>query len=263
MYKSRELKKLINSDKTLIMPDAFNPISAQLIEKAGFKAVQCSGYSFSLAAGYEREVDVSLEENLLWTSKIVDSVDIPVMADAEDGYGEPEKISDTIARFMEIGVAGLNLEDQIQDVKETVSIVDEDVMVQKIIRAREVAEMKNNPEIIINSRTDALKSTLNREDGLEIAIERANQYLSAGADLAFITYVETLDEVKQITKEVKGPVSIAAGLPYNIKNFTFNDLENCGVARISLPTLLVLSSINIMEKALNYVKKDELNKFSY
>ena len=260
MYKSRELKKLINSDKTLIMPDAFNPISAQLIEKAGFKAVQCSGYSFSLAAGYEREVDVSLEENLLWTSKIVDSVDIPVMADAEDGYGEPEKISDTIARFMEIGVAGLNLEDQIQDVKETVSIVDEDVMVQKIIRAREVAEMKNNPEIIINSRTDALKSTLNREDGLEIAIERANQYLSAGADLAFITYVETLDEVKQITREVKGPVSIAAGLPYNIKNFTLNDLENCGVARISLPTLLVLSSINIMEKALNYVKKDELNK---
>lgn len=61
MNKSRELKKLINSDKTLIMPDAFNPISAQLIEKAGFKAVQCSGYSFSLAAGYEREVDVSIE----------------------------------------------------------------------------------------------------------------------------------------------------------------------------------------------------------
>ncbi len=72
--------------------------------------------------------------------------------------------------------------------------------------------------------------------------------------------METLDEVKQITKEVKGPVSIAAGLPYNIKNFTLNDLENCGVARISLPTLLVLSSINIMEKALNYIKKDELNK---
>ena len=260
MYKSRELKKLIKSDKTLIMPDAFNPISAQLIEKAGFKAVQCSGYSFSLAAGYEREIDVSLEENLLWTSKIVESVDIPVMADAEDGYGRPENVSDTVERFMETGVSGLNLEDQIQDRKYTVSIVNEDIMIQKITTAREIADMKNNPDFIINGRTDALKSTVNQEDSLEIAIERANQYLAAGADLAFITYVETLDEVKQITREVKGPVSIAAGLPYNIKNLTLNDLQSCGVARISLPTLLILSSTNTMENALNLIKKDEMNK---
>lgn len=255
MNKSRELKKLINSDKTLIMPDAFNPISAQLIEKAGFKAVQCSGYSFSLAAGYEREVDVSIEENLLWTSKIVESVDIPVMADAEDGYGEPEKISDTITRFKEIGVAGLNLEDQIQNRKDSVSIVNEDIMIQKITTAREIADIKNYSDFIINGRTDALKSTLNREDGLEIAIERANQYLSAGADLAFITYVETLDEVKQISKEVKGPVSIAAGLPYNIKNFTLNDLENCGVARISLPTLLCTFKYKYHGKSSKLCKK--------
>lgn len=263
MYKSRELKKYIKSDKTLIMPDAFNPISAQLIEKAGFKALQCSGYSFSLTAGYEREIDVSLEENLLWTSKIVESVDIPVMADAEDGYGGPEKVSDTVERFMEIGVSGLNLEDQIQERKDSVSIVDEDIMVQKIIRAREIAEMKNNPDFIVNGRTDALKSTVNREDGFEIAIDRANQYLAAGADLAFITYVATLDEVKQITREVKGPVSIAAGLPYNIKNLTLNDLQSCQVARISLPTLLVLSSTNTMEKVLNLIKKDEMNKISF
>jgi len=260
MYKSRELKNLINSADILIMPDAFNPISAQLIEKAGFKALQCSGYSFSLAAGYEREVDMSLEENLLWTSKIVNSVDIPVMADAEDGYGGSNKVSETVERFMETGVAGLNLEDQIQDGKDSVSIVNENIMIQKIITARETTEMKNNPDFIINGRTDALKSTVNREDGLEIAIERANQYLAAGADLAFITYVETLEEVKQITREVKGPVSIAAGLPYNIKNLTLKDLQSCGVARISLPTLLVLSSMNTMEKALDYVKKDEMNK---
>ncbi len=260
MYKSRELKNLIKSDKTLIMPDAYNPVSAKLIEKAGFKAVQCSGYSFSLAAGYEREVDVSLEENLLWTRKIVESVDIPVMADAEDGYGGPEKVSDTVERFIEIGVAGLNLEDQIQNKIDSVSIVNEDKMIQKIIKAREIADITNNPDFIINGRTDALKTTVNREDGLEIAIERANQYLNAGADLTFISYVETLDEAKQITGEVKGPVSIAAGLPYNIKNLTLNDLKNCGVARISLPTLLIHSSTNTMEKALNLVKQDKMNE---
>jgi len=83
-------------------------------------------------------------------------------------------------------------------------------MNQKIIVARETAEIEGNPDFIINARTDALKSTVSRSAGLELAIDRANQYLETEADLAFITYVETLDEVKTITQEVKGPVSIAA-----------------------------------------------------
>ena len=69
-----------------------------------------------------------------------------------------------------------------------------------------------------------------------MAINRANQYLEIGADLAFITYVETLNEVKTLIQEVDGPISIAAGLYYNIKNFSINDLKEYGVARVSLPT---------------------------
>jgi 2-methylisocitrate lyase-like PEP mutase family enzyme len=258
MNKSRELKKLLDSNDTLIMPDAFNPISAKLIENAGFKAVQCSGYSFALAAGYENETDVSLEENLLWTQKIVESVDVPVMADAEDGYGGPEEVLDTVERFMETGVAGLNLEDQIPDGKSTVSIIDEDLMMQKIMVAREIADVEDNPDFIINGRTDALKSTSDRDEGLDIAISRANQYLLAGADLVFVTYVEILDEVKKITRKVKGPVSIAAGMPYNQKNFSLKDLQDCGVARISLPTLLIHASHDCMKQALNHVNFDEM-----
>ncbi len=219
MNKSKTLKKLLNSDETLIMPDAYGPISAKLIENAGFKAVQCSGYSFSIAAGYRRETDVSLDENIEWTRRIVQSVNIPVMADAEDGYGGPEEIIGTVDKFIDIGVAGLNMEDQIPDGKSKLSIVDVDLMVQKIMVARETAEMEDNHDFIINGRTDALRSTKNRNEGLEIAIDRANQYLEAGADLTFITYVEKLDEVKQVVKGVKGPVSIAAGMPYNINEF--------------------------------------------
>jgi 2-methylisocitrate lyase-like PEP mutase family enzyme len=240
------------------MPDAYNPISAELIENAGFNAVQCSGYSFALAAGYENEIDVSLEENLLWTQKIVESVDVPVMADAEDGYGGPEEVLDTVERFMDTGVAGLNLEDQIPDGKSTVSVIDEDLMMQKIMVAREIANIEKNPDFIINGRTDALRSTSDRDEGLDIAISRANQYLIAGADLVFITYVETLGEVKKITRKVKGPVSIAAGMPYNYKNFTINDLRDLDVARISLPTLLIQASIDSMKQALNHVNSDEL-----
>lgn len=258
MDKSRELRKLLDSEDTLMMPDAFNPMSAKLIENAGFKAVQCSGYSFAMMAGYENEIDVSLEENLLWTKKIVESVNIPVMADAEDGYGGPEEVFDTVERFMEIGVAGLNLEDQIPDGKSAVSIIDEDLMMQKIMVAREIADVENNSDFIINGRTDALKLTSDRDEALEIAISRANQYLLAGADLTFITYVETLDEVKKIIRKVKGPVSIAAGMPYNLKNFSLKDLKKCGVARISLPTLMIHASLNSMKQALKQVINDEM-----
>jgi 2-methylisocitrate lyase-like PEP mutase family enzyme len=260
MDKNKSLKDLILDKQILIMPDAYCPISAKLIQKAGFKAVQCSGYSFSIAAGYPRECSVSLEENLEWTRRIVESVDIPVMADAEDGYGGVEGVIDTVEKFIETGVAGLNLEDQILDEKSTVSVIDEYSMVQKIINARETADKQNKPGFIINGRTDALRLTEDRSEGLELAIRRANQYLKAGADLAFITYVETLDEVKEITRKVRGPVSIAAGLPYNIKNFSIHYLQKYGVARVSLPTLLILSSLKAMENSLNYLNEDNMQK---
>lgn len=256
--KTRVLKDLLNSPDTLIMPDAYDPISAKLIEAAGFKAVQCSGYSFSIAAGYEREVDVTLEENVEWTRRIVDAVDVPVMADAEDGYGSPENVVNTVSKFIKIGVAGLNIEDMIPNGEPGVSVVDADLMMEKILVARKTAEIEDKPDFIINGRTDALRSTEDRSEGLEIAIDRANQYLGAGADLAFITYVATLDEVERIMKKVKGPVSIAAGQPYNVNEFSVNDLKTCGVKRISLPTLLIYSCLNGIDLSLKYLKEDNL-----
>lgn len=260
MNKSKRLKKLLNSKEMLIMPDAYDPISARLIEKAGFKAVQCSGYSFSIAAGYKKESDVSLDENIEWTRQIAESVDIPIMADAEDGYGGPEEVIDTVERFVEAGVAGLNIEDQILGGNGKLSIIDADLMDQKIMVARETSEVEDNRDFIINGRTDALRSTNDRNEGLEIAIDRANQYLESGADLAFITYIETLDEVKKAVKEVKGPVSIAAGMPYNIGSFSIVDLRKCGVKRVSLPTLLIFSSLQAISNSLEHIMEDNLSK---
>lgn len=256
-----ELKKLLNSGKTLIMPDAYDAISAKLIEKSGFKAVQCSGFSFSTVAGYKKESEMTLDENLEWTRCIVNAVNIPVMADAEDGYGGPEKVIETVNRFIRVGVSGLNIEDQIPDFNYPLTLVDEELMIKKIKIAREASIAFDFPEFIINGRTDALKSTENRNNGLKTAINRANKYLEAGADLAFIPYVETLDEVKKIKSEVEGPVSIAAGMNYNINQFSIGDLVECGVERVSLPTLLLFSSLQAIQKSLKYLKKDQLLEF--
>jgi 2-methylisocitrate lyase-like PEP mutase family enzyme len=256
--KTKILKNLLNSAETLVMPDAYDPISAKLIENAGFKAVQCSGYSFSIAAGYNNEIDVTLDENLKWTRRIVESVGVPVMADAEDCYGGPEAVMETVQKFIQTGAAGLNIEDQIPNRNNSVSVVDADLMAKKIRVAKETAEAEAKPDFIINGRTDALRSTEDRYEGLEIAIDRANQYIEAGADLTFIAYVATLDEVEKIKKEVKGPVSIAAGQPYNINEFTIDDLRVCRVERVSLPTLLIFTSLYGINLALEYLKKDNL-----
>ena len=260
MNKSKLLRDLILDKETLIMPNAYDPISARMIEKAGFKAVQCSGYSFSIQAAYPRESNITRDDNLKWTRRIVEAVDVPVMADAEDGYGDIKTIPETVEKFMKVGVAGLNLEDQILGKPGPLEIVDEEVMVQKITLAREAAEVKGNSDLVINGRTDALKSTPDREEALNIAIERANAYLDAGATMAFIVYTATMEEVLTINREVKGPVTIAAGMPYNLHNFSISDLKKCGVARISLPSLLIYSSLKSMQKALKHVKMDEMEK---
>ena len=218
--KSKELRKLIFTGKTLVMPDAYDPLSARLIENSGFKAVQCSGYSFSIVAAMRKEIDVSRQDNVYITGKIVDAVDLPVMADAEDGFGNPKVVFETVKMFIDVGVAGLNIEDQKLDNDKDIRIINEDLMVEKLCAARDAAEAAQIPDFIINGRTDALGSSENREDSLNIAVERSNIYLNSGADMAFIPYVKTLEEVKTLNKEVKGPISIAAGMPYNINNFS-------------------------------------------
>jgi 2-methylisocitrate lyase-like PEP mutase family enzyme len=254
--KRKMLKNLINSGETLIMPDAYDPISAKLVQKSGFKAVQCSGYSFSIVAARKKEIDISRSENIEITRRIVESVDLPVMADAEDGFGNSDIVKETVKMFVEAGVSGLNLEDQILG-GENVRIIGEEDMMEKIHTAREAADTLI-PDFIINARTDALKSTEDHEEALNIAVDRANLYLKEGADIAFPTYVETLEEVQILQKEIKGPISIAAGMPYNIQNFSLGDLKDLGVARVSLPTLLIFSSLKALDESLNRLKDDEI-----
>jgi len=113
MSKASELRRLLNPGHTLVMPDAYDPLSARIIEKLGFKAVQCSGYSFALAACWPSEAEFGRDRNLTVTAGIANAVSIPVMADGEDGFGDVTAIPSTIRDFIQAGVAGINIEDQV------------------------------------------------------------------------------------------------------------------------------------------------------
>jgi 2-methylisocitrate lyase-like PEP mutase family enzyme len=254
MNRSKRLKDLLIAKETLVMPDAYDPISARVIEETGFKAVQCSGYSFSVAACRKHEIDIGLEENVAMTARIVEAVSVPVMADGEDGFGGMEQIPTTIERYVKIGTAGINLEDQILDRKPGTRIVDSGLMQEKIKTAKNTAQAAGNPDLVINGRTDALKAFGSKKDGLREAIRRGNLYLEAGADIVFVTAVSTLEEVRELVKELQGPLSIAAGLAYNLDAFSINDLKELGVARVSLPSIAISATVKALFQAMDALK---------
>jgi len=257
MGKSRRLHELIQAADTLVMPDAFDPVSARIIERLGFKAVQCSGFSMAVAAVRPTEAELGMEANLNLSRAIVHTVDVPVMADGEDGFGGPEVIADTIDAYLEAGLAGINLEDQVLGQPGPKRVVARDVMIEKLTNARKAARQSNNADFVINGRTDALAVASDRQAGLQEAAERANAYLAAGADLAFVTAVATMEEVQFLMREIHGPLSIAAGMPYNIRTMSVKALKDAGVARVSLPAVAVFSVVRAMTDTWRSIRDTE------
>lgn len=251
------LRELLASPDTLVVPDAYDPLSAWIIESLGFKAVQCSGYSFALAACCPSEAAFGIERNLALTKAIVEAVRVPVMADGEDGFGDPPVVAETVRAFVQAGVAGINIEDQALGQPAPKRVVDRGLMVEKIRAAREAARHEGQPDLIINGRTDALSVAADSNAGLNESIARANLYLDAGADLAFVTGVATMEEVRALVQDIHGPVSIAAGLPNNMYTLSIADLRACGVRRVSLPVLAIFATIRSLNRTLAVLRDSE------
>jgi 2-methylisocitrate lyase-like PEP mutase family enzyme len=251
------LKELLRVEQPLVMPDAYDGLSARLIQMAGFKAVQCSGFSIGLASRAAPEQAVDLDKNLDTTRDIVRAVTIPVMADGEDGFGPPATVYKTVCAFLDVGVSGINLEDQILPPSKDKGVIDSALMVEKIQAAREAARDRQAADLVINARTDALALCDDRHKGIDEAIVRGRKYLQAGADLIFVTMVSTPDEVRRLVDGIQGPVSIAAGMPYNIKTLTIGHLRGCGVARVSLPAILVFSAIQALKLTLAIIQDND------
>lgn len=257
MSMCQALRSLLETEQPLIMPDAYDAASARLIELSGFRAVQCSGFSMALASCAVAEPKLGFEEMLDITRRIVAAVNVPVMADGEDGFGGPDRVVDVVAAYADAGVAGINLEDQLLRVSETKGIIDPELMAEKLRAAREGALHQGSADLVLNARTDALATMPERTAGLRESVSRGNRYFEAGADLVFVTGVKTAEEARLLVQEINGPISVAAGLVYNINDVSIKELRACGVARISLPTIAVLSAFAAIRHTLSVVRETE------
>jgi 2,3-dimethylmalate lyase len=191
------LRALLESGQTIVAPGAFDPLAARLVEEAGFPAVYMTGFGTSAALIGRPDVGLlTMTEMVGNAGAIAACVDIPVIADADTGYGNPLNVIRTVGAYEAAGVAGIHIEDQVAPKKcghmEGKLVIPAREMAQKV---RAAAEARTQPEFVIIARTDA-----RAVEGLERAIERGRLYREAGADVLFIEAVVSDAEAEQVAQ---------------------------------------------------------------
>jgi 2-methylisocitrate lyase-like PEP mutase family enzyme len=185
----------------VVAPGAYDALTAKLIAQHGFRAVYMTGAGTAAGAGYPDYGLLTMSEMAANAARISDAVDIPVIADADTGFGNELNVVRTVRAYAKAGVAALHIEDQDFPKRcghlQGKQIIERDPWLRKI---RAAAESRPDPDLVIIARTDARAVA-----GLDEAIERANAALAVGADVAFVEAPETLDEVRSIPEAVGGP----------------------------------------------------------
>jgi 2-methylisocitrate lyase-like PEP mutase family enzyme len=188
------LRALLESGQTIVAPGAFDPLAARLVEEAGFPAVYMTGFGTSAALLGRPDVGLlTMTEMVDNAGRIAACVDIPVIADADTGYGNPLNVIRTVGAYEAAGVAGIHIEDQVAPKKcghmEGKLVIPAEEMAAKV---RAAVQARTQPEFVIIARTDA-----RAVEGLERALERGRMYRDAGADALFIEAVVTEKEAEQ------------------------------------------------------------------
>ena len=252
MKKTTQLKQLLLSRDALPCPGVYDALSARVVEACGFQACQISGFGISASSlGMTDASFTSLEEVVRITSNIVRAVSIPVMTDADTGYGNAVNVWWTTKRLEETGAAGMNLEDQCLPKRcghmEGKQLIALEEMVGKIKAA---VDAREDPDFVINARTDAASVC-----GIDEAIRRGNAYLDAGADMVYVESPASVDEIKKAIQEIHGPVSINMLEGGRTPRLTFEELRELGAARVSCPMLTSLISAYALKRGLTYLRE--------
>jgi len=201
MEQRKRLRTLIGGAGYTMAPGAHDTLTARLVQLAGFDAVYLTGGGYSRANGYPDIGLLTLPEVVRWIGLTVEAVDIPVIGDADAGYGNALNVIRTVREFEKAGIAGFHLEDQVTPKKcghyEGKQVVPAAEMVGKIKAA---LDTRRDADMVVIARTDARAI-----EGLSAALDRANRYLEAGADMAFVEAPESADELARVARELKGP----------------------------------------------------------
>lgn len=237
---------------TIVMPGAFNAISAKIIEDVGFSALYVSGAGISNGVGGYPDIGfMTASEMAIQAGYIARSVNIPAIADADNGYGEAINVFRTVQEYERQGLSGLHLEDQVipkrcghLDGKQVISI---DNMREKIAAA---VSARKNPDFFIIARVDS-----KAVHGFDDAVKRANAYMAAGADMIFPEALTTKEEFAEFARQVKAPLLANMTEFGKTPYLPVSEFEAMGYAIVIFPMTAFRIMMKAVEDAMRCLKK--------
>ena len=250
----RIFRELLKGPNALVAPGAYDGISARLIERAGFKSIYRTGGGTSATLLGQPDLGLTtLTEMVDHATRISAAVNLPVIADADTGYGNVLNVIRTVHEFERAGVAAIHLEDQVfpkrcafMAGKEVVPIGE---FVDKIKAA--LAERMNEDFMII-ARSDARGS-----EGLQKSIDRCKHYIDAGAEMLFYSGPESLQDIEEVSKQLGGAVPLMANMSAGsaTPSLTVSELEQMGYKFIIFPGMCMFVAISAIQESLAFLKE--------
>ena len=243
----RALRELVERRQGLVVPGAFDALSARLVEQAGFPAVYMTGFGVSAARlGLPDLGFAGLGEMVDQARNIAGAVSIPVIADADTGYGSALQVRRTVQQYEQAGVAALHLEDQVAP-KRCGHLAGKQVVPAEefVGRIRAAVEARTDPDLLIIARTDAIAVT-----GFDDAVERAAAAARAGADVLFVEAPTSEAEIEALPRRLDRPLLFNYAPSGRTPLVPFARLRELGYAVVILPVDLLFAATRAMQQAL-------------
>lgn len=250
----RQLRALLEKDEIILAPGAYDVLSAKMIESTGFDMVYITGYGTSASRlGYPDVGLITMAEMIDTAAKISEAVNLPVVGDADTGYGNPINVIRTVQSYENAGLAAIQLEDQMFPKKcghmAGKHVVPTNEMVAKLKAA---SDAKRSKDFAIIARTDAIAV-----EGIDSAISRAKAYSKAGANLIFVEAPEKLEHINKIAEELRGlPLVFNWAEGGKTPPVDIGVLQKLGFKIVIFPVSALLSASKAIKDVLESIKKN-------
>jgi methylisocitrate lyase len=252
---TESLRSLVGGKRIVVAPGVFSPAVAMLAEKAGFKAIYFSGAGFSNLLALPDLGITTLTEVAQATRQITSRVSVPMIVDADTGFGEALNVARTVREMKNAGAAAIQIEDQVLPKRcgqlEGKELVGPDEMVKKLVSAKESA----GTDLMIIARTDA-----RAVEGIDGAIERALDYSRAGADMIFPEALESRVEFLEFRKKVKLPLMSNMTEFGKTPYMTAKEFEDMGYNLVIFPVTAFRAMMKTVEETLGMLKTEGTQK---
>jgi carboxyvinyl-carboxyphosphonate phosphorylmutase len=256
MRTTTRLRELLAGPDLIVAPGAYDAFSARLIAQAGFPAVYMTGFGTAASVLGQPDVGLLTMSEMVSRAAALAAVtgNIPLIADADTGYGNPINVRRTIREYERAGVAGVHIEDQIWPKKcghmEGKQVIPSEEMVQKI---RAAVDARQDPDFVIIARTDA-----GAVYGFEEALRRGQQYREAGADMLFIEAPRSLAELQAITRTFPGvPQLFNWAESGKTPALPIEEIRALGFKLLIFPVSLLFAATHAMLELLELLKRGE------